>query len=98
VRAPGELGSVVERLQFLTGRPVVLMTFVADLIAMIFGNPGALFPALAQGQYRGGPGTAGLLFAASAAHVRTPRSINFDEVCTWHEVPCLQERTVSGGL
>ncbi|HET9256530.1 MAG TPA: MFS transporter [Pseudonocardiaceae bacterium] len=60
------LASVVEGLRFLRSRPVVLMTFVADLIAMIFGMPSALFPALAQGQYHGGPGTAGLLFAAPA--------------------------------
>src|SRR5262249_9551794 len=49
------LASVVEGLRFLSGRPVVLMTFVADLIAMVFGSPAALFPALAQGQYGGGP-------------------------------------------
>ncbi|HEY2725399.1 MAG TPA: MFS transporter [Pseudonocardiaceae bacterium] len=70
--APGEgarragLASVVEGLRFLTTRPVVLMTFVADIIAMIFGMPRALFPALAYGQYGGGPGTAGLLYAAPA--------------------------------
>lgn len=69
---PGEgarragLASVLEGLRFLRSRPVVLMTFVADLIAMVFGMPAALFPALAQGQYGGGAGTAGLLYAAPA--------------------------------
>ncbi|MGH3718378.1 MAG: MFS transporter [Pseudonocardiaceae bacterium] len=60
------LASVVEGLRFLAARPVVLMTFGADLIAMIFGMPAALFPALAYGQYGGGAGTAGLLYAAPA--------------------------------
>jgi MFS family permease len=69
---PGEgaqragLASVIEGLRFLAGRPVVLMTFLADLIAMIFGMPAALFPALAVGQFGGGAGTAGLLYAAPA--------------------------------
>ena len=69
---PGEgarragLASVVEGLRFVAGRPVVLMTFVADLIAMVFGTLAALFPALAYGVYGGGAGTAGLLYAAPA--------------------------------
>ncbi len=69
---PGEgarragLASVVEGLRFLAARPVVRMTFVADLIAMIFGAPAALFPALAYEQFGGGAGTAGLLYAAPA--------------------------------
>ena len=58
--------SVLEGLRFLASRRVVLMTFVADLIAMIFGTPVALFPALAYEQYGGGAGTAGLLYAAPA--------------------------------
>lgn len=68
---PGEgarragLASVVEGLRFLRSRPVVLTTFVADLIAMIFGMSAALFPALAQ-QYGGAAGTAGMLYAAPA--------------------------------
>jgi MFS family permease len=70
---PGEgarragLASVVEGLRFLAARPVVRMTFIADLIAMIFGAPEALFPALAYEQYGGGAGTAGLLYATPAA-------------------------------
>ncbi|HYZ38592.1 MAG TPA: MFS transporter [Pseudonocardiaceae bacterium] len=60
------LRSVVEGLRFLAARRVVSMTFVADLIAMIFGSPTALFPALADGQYGGGASTAGLLYAAPA--------------------------------
>jgi MFS family permease len=70
---PGEgarragLGSVVEGLRFIAARPVVLTTFVADIVAMIFGAPRALFPALALGQFGGGARTAGLLYAAPAA-------------------------------
>jgi MFS family permease len=60
------LRSVLEGLRFLAGHRVVSMTFVADLIAMIFGSPTALFPALADDQYGGGAGTAGLLYAAPA--------------------------------
>lgn len=60
------LASVVEGLRFLAARPVVRMAFVADLIAMIFGVPVALFPALAYEQFGGGAGTAGLLYAAPA--------------------------------
>ncbi len=69
---PGEgarragLASVLEGLRFLASRQVVMMTFVADLIAMIFGAPRALFPALAYEQYGGGAETAGLLYAAPA--------------------------------
>jgi MFS family permease len=69
---PGEgarragLASVVEGLRFIAARPVVRMTFVADLIAMVFGMPAALFPALAYEQYGGGAETAGLLYAAPA--------------------------------
>ncbi|HEY2764125.1 MAG TPA: MFS transporter [Pseudonocardiaceae bacterium] len=58
--------SVVEGLRFLSGHPVVMMTFLVDINAMIFGAPRALFPALAEDQFGGGAGTAGLLYAAPA--------------------------------
>lgn len=61
------LASVIEGLRFLAARPVVSMTFLADLIAMIFGMPTALFPALVYGRYGGGAETVGLLYAALAA-------------------------------
>jgi MFS family permease len=66
VLKPG-LASVIEGLRFVAGRKVVMMTFVLDLIAMVFGMPRALFPALADHQYHGGAGAAGLLYAAPAA-------------------------------
>jgi MFS family permease len=41
-------------------------TFAIDLVAMIFGMPAALFPALALTQFHRGVGVVGLLFAAPA--------------------------------
>jgi MFS family permease len=68
--APGSrragLRSVIEGLQFLRGRTNLLMTFVVDIIAMLFGMPRALFPVLAITQFHGGAGTAGLLYSAPA--------------------------------
>ncbi len=59
--------SVLEGLAFLRTRQVLLMTFVVDLVAMVFAMPRALFPALAEQVYGGGPQTAGLLYSALAA-------------------------------
>jgi MFS family permease len=68
--APGSrragIRSVIEGLQFLRGRTNLLMTFVVDIIAMLFGMPRALFPVLAITQFHGGAGTAGLLYSAPA--------------------------------
>jgi MFS family permease len=59
--------SVLEGLAFLRTRQVLLMTFVLDLVAMVFAMPRALFPALAEQVYGGGAQTAGLLYSALAA-------------------------------
>ena len=59
--------SVLEGLAFLRTRQVLLMTFVVDLVAMVFAMPRALFPALAEQVYGGGAQTAGLLYSALAA-------------------------------
>ena len=61
------LASVVEGLRFLGTRPVLLLTFVVDLVAMVFAMPRALFPAIAEQVYGGGPQTAGVLYSALAA-------------------------------
>jgi MFS family permease len=61
------LASVLEGLRFLRTRQVLLMTFVVDLVAMVFAMPRALFPALAEEVYGGGPQTAGLLYSSLAA-------------------------------
>ncbi|MFJ8041693.1 MFS transporter [Kitasatospora sp. NPDC096147] len=58
--------SVLDGLRFLRSRPNLRTSFVADLIAMIFASPRALFPAIAVSVYAGGPGTVGLLVAAPA--------------------------------
>ena len=58
---PG-LRSVIDGLAYLKGHPVLLMSFVADLIAMIFGMPRALFPEMAHLSF-GGPTGGGLAFA-----------------------------------
>ena len=58
--------SVLEGLAFLRSRQVLLMTFVVDLVAMVFAMPRALFPALAEQVYGGGEQTAGLLYSALA--------------------------------
>jgi MFS family permease len=60
------IASVVEGLRFLRHRKNLLMTFVVDINAMVFGMPRALFPALAITQFDGGAATAGYLYAAPA--------------------------------
>jgi MFS family permease len=62
---PG-LRSVVEGLQYIATRPVLLMSFVVDLCAMIFAMPRALFPQVAEQRF-GGEGAVGWLTAAIAA-------------------------------
>lgn len=58
---PG-LRSVIDGLAYLRGHPVLLMSFVVDLIAMVFGMPRALFPEIADEAFRG-PSEGGLAFA-----------------------------------
>jgi MFS family permease len=60
---PG-LRSVAEGFRFLGPRKNLLMTFLVDINAMVFGMPRALFPALAVHTFHGGARTAGLLYAA----------------------------------
>ncbi|MEX2289791.1 MAG: MFS transporter [Mycobacteriales bacterium] len=59
--------SVLEGLSFLRTRQVLLMTFVVDLVAMVFAMPRALFPGLAEEVFGGGEQTAGLLYSSLAA-------------------------------
>jgi MFS family permease len=59
------LRRVAEGVRFAAGRPDLLGTYVVDLVAMFFGMPNALFPAIAAGL--GGPAVLGLLYAAPAA-------------------------------
>jgi predicted MFS family arabinose efflux permease len=65
-RQPG-LASIVEGLKYLRSQTLLASTFGLDLVAMIFGMPKAVFPALAVGLYKGGAATIGLLYAAPGA-------------------------------
>lgn len=58
--------AVLEGFRYLAGNTVVLMSFVVDLIAMIFGMPRALFPQIAHENF-GGPVDGGTVMAALAA-------------------------------
>jgi MFS family permease len=58
--------SVLDGVRFLKGRRVLQGSFVVDIIAMVFGMPNALFPAVAASRF-GGPAVLGLLYAAPAA-------------------------------
>ncbi|MGQ0805534.1 MAG: MFS transporter [Actinomycetota bacterium] len=57
---------VVEGFRFLKGRRVLQTTFTADLVAMIFGMPRALFPVLAVTQFHRSEAVVGALFSAVA--------------------------------
>ncbi|HWJ09518.1 MAG TPA: MFS transporter [Nocardioides sp.] len=58
---PG-LRSVVEGITYLRTQPVLMMSFVVDIIAMVFGMPRALFPEIAHESFLG-PEEGGLAFA-----------------------------------
>ncbi|HEX6675840.1 MAG TPA: MFS transporter [Actinomycetes bacterium] len=59
---PPSLRGVVEGLRYARSRQELLGTYVVDVVAMVFGMPQALFPAIAT-RY-GGAGVLGLLYAA----------------------------------
>ena len=58
------LHRVLEGIRYARSRPELIGTYVVDIVAMLFGMPMALFPAIAQGL--GGPRVLGLLYAAPA--------------------------------
>lgn len=59
-------GSVVDGFRYVGRQRVVLSFFIIDSVAMIFGMPAALFPAMAQSVFND-PASVGYLFAAPAA-------------------------------
>ncbi|MFF2244895.1 MFS transporter [Arthrobacter sp. NPDC058130] len=63
---PAGLRSVLEGFRFLGTRPNVRMTFVIDLVAMIFAQPRALLPAIGALMIGGGEATVGILLASTA--------------------------------
>jgi MFS family permease len=60
--------AVLDGFRYLAGNTVVLMSFVVDLIAMIFGMPRALFPQMAHESF-GGPVEGGTTMALLAAAI-----------------------------
>lgn len=62
--SPG-LRSVIDGLRYLATQPVLLMSFVVDIIAMAVAMPRALFPEVADTRF-GGEAAVGWLFAAIA--------------------------------
>jgi MFS family permease len=61
---PAGLRAPLEALAYIRRRPVILSIFAIDLVAMVFGMPRAVFPALATDVFRTGPQGLGLLYAA----------------------------------
>jgi MFS family permease len=59
---PG-LRSVLEGLRFIMVRPVLIMSFGVDIVAMVFAMPRSLYPQLADDRFHG---TVGPLYAAIA--------------------------------
>jgi MFS family permease len=62
---PPSVRRVLEGVRYARSRPELVGTYIVDIIAMFFGMPNALFPAIAQGL--GGPTVLGLMYAAPAA-------------------------------
>ncbi len=58
------LKSVFEGFSYARRKPELIGTYVVDIVAMFFGMPSALFPAIADSM--GGPGILGLLYSAPA--------------------------------
>ena len=58
--------TIAEGLRFATRTPLLMSIFIIDLVAMIFGMPRAVFPALSERVFELGPQGVGLLYAAPA--------------------------------
>jgi MFS family permease len=61
---PPSLKGIVEGFKYAASRQELIGTYVVDFVAMIFGMPMALFPAMAD--QLGGPKVLGMLYAAPA--------------------------------
>jgi MFS family permease len=57
------LGAVLDGLRFISGNPVLLMSFMVDIAAMVLAMPNALFPEAAATRFGGG---VGLLYSSVA--------------------------------
>lgn len=58
--------SLTQGIDFLRNAPNIRMSFLVDIVAMTFGRPNVLFPALGATVFGGGPVTVGILTAAMA--------------------------------
>src|SRR5262249_49492577 len=58
------LRGILDGINFARSRPELIGTYVVDIVAMFFGMPSALFPAIADSM--GGPSVLGLLYSAPA--------------------------------
>jgi MFS family permease len=63
LRLGAALHGVGEGFAFLRTQPVLLMTFVVDIVAMLFAWPQAVFPELSATRFAGSPNALGWLFA-----------------------------------
>jgi MFS family permease len=61
---PPSVARVMEGLRYARSKPELMGTYIVDIVAMFFGMPMALFPAIAADF--GGAGTLGLLYSAPA--------------------------------
>lgn len=57
----GGMRAVADGLRFIGARPVLVMSFLVDICAMVLAMPRALFPQVAADKF---PGSVGLLYAA----------------------------------
>ncbi len=63
LRLGAAVRGVAEGFTFLRSQPVLLMTFVVDIIAMLFAWPQAVYPELSETRFAGSPNSLGWLFA-----------------------------------
>ncbi len=63
LRLGAAVRGVAEGFVFLRTQPVLLMTFVVDIVAMCFAWPQAVFPELSQNRFADSPNSLGWLFA-----------------------------------
>ena len=61
--------SLKQGVDFLRNAPNIRMSFIVDIVAMTFGRPHVLFPALGALVFGGGPVTVGVLTASMAVGV-----------------------------
>ncbi|HSX65984.1 MFS transporter [Nocardioides sp.] len=66
--SPPGLRSVVDGFAYLRTQPVLMMSFLVDIIAMVFGMPRALFPEMAHETF-GGAAEGGIVFAVLFAAI-----------------------------